>query len=220
MRIALALAIIAILALGVIRVLPLIVLLLMLCNCTQKSIARTDRWSEIRRRAVRYGVFTGGLFFILLYALWSEKAKALSTPAPLTLFWPMLILFTCSSLALWHAIRVRKGVISRPDLLRVGTILREPNVAIRRAMIECYGLDRFVLEAKAKILDKWKDNELISIDLPQDPERHLVALKLRCPSTAAIYIIRVPPDQRTVQGSLAWSFGLDRPEDYVLQQES
>jgi len=99
-------------------------------------------------------------------------------------------------------------------------ILREPNAEGRRNMIERYGLDRFVLDAHAKTLDKWKDNELLSIELPDDPDRRLVALKLRCPSTAAVYILRVPPKQRTVRGALAWSFGLDRPEDYVLQQES
>ena len=108
----------------------------------------------------------------------------------------------------------------RPDLLRVNIILRERNAEIRRAMIERYGQDRFVLDAHAKILDKWKHNELLSIYLPEDPDRRLVALKLRCPSTAAVYILRVPPDQRTVRGALAWSFGLDRAEDYLLQQES
>jgi hypothetical protein len=98
--------------------------------------------------------------------------------------------------------------------------LGERNAEVRRAMIERYGQDRFVLDANAKILDKWKDNELLSIDLPSDPDGRLVALKLRCPSTAAVYVLRVPPNQRTVRGALAWSFGLDRPGDYFLQQEA
>jgi len=120
----------------------------------------------------------------------------------------------------WKGIRVPDHLILRPDLLRVDMILSEANVEMRRVMIERYGLDRFVLDAHAKTLDKWKDNELLSIELPEDPDRCLIALKLRCPSTAAVYIIRVPPDQRTVQGALAWSFGLANPEHYVLRQES
>jgi hypothetical protein len=132
----------------------------------------------------------------------------------------MLVLFGCSCLALWHTIQVRKYVVVRPELLRVGMILRERNAEIRRFMIERYGFDRFVIDAKARCLDKWKDNELLSIELPDDPERRIVALKLRCPSTSALYILRVPPNQRTVRGALVWSFGLERPEDYLLQQES
>ena len=111
-------------------------------------------------------------------------------------------------------------MVWRPDLLRAGMILCERNAEVRRFLIQLYGQDRFVLEANAKTLDKWKDNELLSIELPEDPEGRLVALKLRCPSTAAVYILRGPPNQRTVRGALSWSFGLDRPEDYVLQQES
>jgi len=125
-----------------------------------------------------------------------------------------------SGLYFWNGIQVPDHVILRPDLLRVDMILNERNAEVRRVMIERYGQDRFVLDAHPTILDKWKDNELLSIDLPDGPDRRLVALKLRCPSTAAVYILRVPPDQRTVQGALAWSFDLDRPQDYDLRQES
>jgi hypothetical protein len=125
-----------------------------------------------------------------------------------------------SGLFFWNGIQVPDHVILRPDLLRVEMILSERNSEVRRAMIERYGQDRFVLHANATCLDKWQNNELLSVELPNDPDRRLVALKLRCPSTAAVYIIRVPPDQLSVRGALAWSFGLERPEDYVLQRES
>ena len=62
-------------------------------------------------------------------------------------------------------------------------------------------------------------NELLSIDLPGDAERHMVCLKVIDPSTGRTYIIRVPPAVRSVREALAWSFNLDA-EDYVLEQES
>ncbi|SRR6266700_1275788 len=123
-----------------------------------------------------------------------------------------------SGLFFWRGIRVPEKVITSP--LEVKQVLDEPNAEVRRAMMERYGLERFVLDAGARSIDKWKDNELLAIDLPHDRNRPLVALKLRCPSTQAVYIVRVPPNQKTVLGALAWSFGLDRPEDYVLQAES
>ncbi len=125
-----------------------------------------------------------------------------------------------SGLFFWHGIRVPEQVITSPQTLEVNQVLGERNAEVRRAMIERYGLDRFVLDAGARTLNRWNDNELLVIDLPEDPDQRLVALKLRCPSTSAVYIIRVPPNQKTVRGALAWSFGLDRAEDYVLQKES
>jgi len=125
-----------------------------------------------------------------------------------------------SGLYFWKGIQVPERVILRPDVMRVQDIMGERNAEVRRAMIERYGQDRFVLDAGAEVLNEWKGNELLSIDLPEDPDLRLVALKLRCPSTAAVYILRVPPDQTIVQGALAWSFGLDVPEQYVLQKES
>ena len=77
-------------------------------------------------------------------------------------------------------------------------------------------MSRLVLDAGAKVLDEWEGNELLAIELPEDPGHCLVALKLRCPSTTAVYVIRVRPDQMTVQGALAWSFGLDKPTSWFV----
>lgn len=44
--------------------------------------------------------------------------------------------------------------------------------------IERKGQDRFILDAGAKVWDEWKGNERLVIDLPEDPDRCLVALKL------------------------------------------
>jgi len=89
-------------------------------------------------------------------------------------------------------------------------------------MLERYGVDRFVLDSKAKVVDANEQHgaELVSIDLPEDPDRYLRALKLRCPSTNAVYVVRVPPEMVTAQQALAWTAGLENAEDYMLAAES
>ena len=106
------------------------------------------------------------------------------------------------------------------DKLTVEQILTETNAEIRRLMMERYGQQRFICDAKAEVLDKRGDDELIRIPLANDPEGALVALKVQCPSSGAIYVLRVPPDQTKVSSALAWTFGYERVKDYKLQAET
>jgi hypothetical protein len=131
--------------------------------------------------------------------------------------------------AMWNGIMI-------PDRYAQPTavdILTEPNAELRRVLMERYdhahGKGAFIQACGAKVLDSAVQpmpgdgpemiNELLSIDLPDDDERHMVCLKIIDPSTGRIYIIRVPPDMRTVRSALAWSFDVP-PKDYVLEQET
>jgi hypothetical protein len=112
-------------------------------------------------------------------------------------------------------------------------ILSEPNVELRRMLIERYDADRgkgsFVQAAGAKLIASAVQpmrpgqpdaiNELLSLDLPDDPDHRMVVLKVTDPSTGRTYMIRVPPNQTTVRGALAWTFNIE-PGQYVLQQET
>jgi hypothetical protein len=112
-------------------------------------------------------------------------------------------------------------------------ILSEPNVELRRMLIERYDADRgkgsFIQDAGAKLIASDVQpmrpgqpdaiNELLSLDLPGDPDRRMVVLKVTDPSTGRTYMIRVPPNQTTVSGALAWTFNIE-PGQYVLQQET
>jgi hypothetical protein len=115
----------------------------------------------------------------------------------------------------WHGTLIPERYYEKP--VTAVDILGEQNAEVRRCLMERYGIDRFVLDAGAKSIHRERDNELLAIDLRNDPDGRLVALKLRCPSTAAVYIIRVPPDQRKVREALAWSFNVS---EYVLEAES
>jgi hypothetical protein len=112
-------------------------------------------------------------------------------------------------------------------------IVAERNAELRRMLMERYeakhGKGRFIQDVGAKVIDSAVQpmrkgepdtiNELLSIDLPNDPDRRMVALKVVDPSTGRTYVLRVPPAETTVRGALAWTFNI-RPEDYVLGQET
>jgi hypothetical protein len=111
-------------------------------------------------------------------------------------------------------------------------ILSEPNVEVRRALIERYDhfheKGKFMDDCGAIVIDTAPqrmgdgtvaENQLIQVDLGDDPEGKMVALRLNDPSTQRKYIVRVPPDMRRVTQALAWC--ADVPESqYVLTQES
>jgi hypothetical protein len=132
-------------------------------------------------------------------------------------------------IAAWHGIPLPVKY-HHPD---ARLILSEPNAELRRILMERYdaghGKGRFIQDAGAKVIDSAVQpmrpgepdtiNELLWIELPDDPDRRMVALKVVDPSTGRTYILRVSPDQTTVRGALAWTFNL-KPEDYVLEQET
>jgi hypothetical protein len=132
-------------------------------------------------------------------------------------------------LAAWQGIPI-PGQYAHPTAHEV---LAEPNAELRRVLAErfdsAHGKGAFIQDCGARVIDSAVQpmrpgepdmiNELLSIDLPGDAERHMTCLKVIDPSTGRTYIIRVPPVMRTVREALAWSFNLDA-EDYVLEQES
>jgi hypothetical protein len=77
-----------------------------------------------------------------------------------------------------------------------------------------------------------KINELLVVDLPEDPDGRMVAVRVIDPSTGRQYVLRVHPELRpmlgnqfgepqemTCQNAIASTFGM-RGSDYVLAQES
>ena len=131
----------------------------------------------------------------------------------------------------WHGTRIPETYFQReaagPE------ILAERNAEVRRALIERYdelnGKGSFMRACGARVLDsavqpmhiggKPMLNELLAIELPEDPEERMVALRVICPSTAREYIIRVPPQMKSVSQALAWTFDV-KPSEYVLAQET
>jgi hypothetical protein len=152
-----------------------------------------------------------------------------------------------SCLFAWHGVRTPTKYYLRPHSAK--EILAESNAEVRRAMMERYelqhGKGKFIEDAGARVIDSCIQpmrpgepdaiNELLEIDLPDDPEERMLAIRMVDPSTGRVYINRVDPNLRplpkkdgdpfgnpqklTARNALASTFGYTG-EEYILQQES
>ncbi len=96
-------------------------------------------------------------------------------------------------------------------------ILNTENVETRRRLIEQLGYDRFLQQVGGVIRDRDTDpggeRQLIAIALEDDEP--LMLLKVICPSTAHLHVLRVPPYLRSCREAAAWIAGFDNPDDYL-----
>jgi len=116
----------------------------------------------------------------------------------------------------WRGVPIDARIAFRPETLDAREILAEPNAERRRVMMERFGLDRFMRDAKAQVLDQDRDaggpRRLLRIELPGDEP--LVCVSVVCPSTRRQYMLRVPPSIETCRQAVAWTAGFDNPDDY------
>jgi hypothetical protein len=111
----------------------------------------------------------------------------------------------------------RKEKFNKP--LTLDMIQAERNVTVRTAMISCYGLERFLTQIDAKILDIHGEYQLLSYPLDVNGWPNIRALKMVCPSTKTVYIHPVEPRCESVAKALDWMF---QTENYLerLQAEA
>jgi hypothetical protein len=116
----------------------------------------------------------------------------------------------------WRGVPVDERIAFRPETLRHDEVLAEGNAERRRVMLERYGLDRFMADAGADILDEDRDaggpRRLLRLKL--DGDEDLVCVTVVCPSTARQFVLRVPPAMRTCRQAVAWTAGFDDPRLY------
>lgn len=140
----------------------------------------------------------------------------------------------------WHGFKVPRNLLQHPERINVRRIDSEQNIEIRRAMIESYGMVRYLVESGARIIShdaagilyrkKQPRNEPIVMVrvLNSTPEpdgvmtREEAILAFGEAAQAAVnapkgtrfkeYVIRVPPTMVTASQAVAWTFGLEREE--------
>ena len=116
----------------------------------------------------------------------------------------------------WQGTTVDERTAFRPEELRAADLLRVRNVTHRRVLLERFGLDRFMHEVGGLVLDRDRDaggeRQLLSVPLPDDEPLHV--LRVNCPSTAHVYMLRVPPHVRTCRRAAAWLAGFEHERDY------
>ncbi|WP_427162594.1 DUF6745 domain-containing protein [Aliinostoc sp. HNIBRCY26] len=95
-------------------------------------------------------------------------------------------------------------------------LLTQDNAELRRVLIQGIGYTRILAELQAKELDSWKEYTFLQIDNSIDVEP-ICLLKMTCPSTGFIHVLRVPPDTNSAREAACWvNWGID-PEDFAVQ---
>lgn len=95
-------------------------------------------------------------------------------------------------------------------------ILNTENVELRRVLIEQIGYETFLQQVGGIIRDRDRDaggdRQLVCI--PFDDDEPLMMLKVMCPSTGHLHVLRVPPYMDNCHQAAAWVAGFDNPDDY------
>ncbi len=116
----------------------------------------------------------------------------------------------------WRGVHVTDRHAFASDSLTGQEILRTDNVEIRRVLIERIGYETFLQQVGGVIRDRDTDaggeRQLICIAFEDDEP--LLLLKVICPSTGHLHVLRVPPYMDTCHQSAAWIAGFDNPDDY------
>ncbi len=88
-------------------------------------------------------------------------------------------------------------------------LIEEENAEIKRVLIQGIGYEKICQELKAKTIDSWQEYTLLEIVNQIDIETiHL--LKMTCPSTGFIHVLRVPPNIKSARNAICWiNWGID-----------
>jgi hypothetical protein len=117
---------------------------------------------------------------------------------------------------LWRGVSVTDRIAFEPQSMTGQDILQLGNAELRRVMIERISYETFIEQVGGLVKDKDSDpgGDRQLLQVPFDDDEPLMVLKVTCPSTGRIYVLRVPPYMRTCRQAAAWVAGFDNPNDY------
>ncbi len=104
-------------------------------------------------------------------------------------------------------------------------LLDEDNTEIRRTLIEQLGYEKICQDLGSVNVDNWREYTLLKIDdaeiiydegYPVETEPMLL-LKMTCPSTGHIHILRVPPDMTSAEAAITWVNHGIHPDEFAIQ---
>ena len=95
-------------------------------------------------------------------------------------------------------------------------ILNVENIELRRVLIERLGYETFLQQVGGLIRSSDRDagGERQLVCIPFEDDEALMVLKVICPSTGHIHVLRVPPYIRTCREAAAWVAGFTNPDEY------
>ncbi|MEW9547415.1 DUF6745 domain-containing protein [Nonomuraea sp. NPDC050783] len=122
----------------------------------------------------------------------------------------------------WHGMPVPAGFGASMRELTPERIRAEENAELRRAMLEHFGLDRYLAESGARPLQRDETGVLWRIELPDDEPITMVEVVNSTPEpdgTRRTYFLRVPPWIQRARQGVAWTFGVEE-KDYHPERET
>ena len=109
-----------------------------------------------------------------------------------------------------HGVRLPERIICLPESITLSDINAENNVAVRRAMIERYGPERFLTESGAAEIHRDDFGTLFCMAIPEDEPLVMVKVVNSTPEPDGSfkdYFLRVPPTMERAREAVAWTFG-------------
>ena len=115
------------------------------------------------------------------------------------------------------AAKLRRDRHAFTDNISGQEILEVENVELRRILIERLGYEKFLEQVGGIVRHRDQDagGERQLISIPFEDDEPLMVLKVICPSTAHLHILRVPPYMQTCHQAAAWVAGFENPNDYA-----
>lgn len=117
----------------------------------------------------------------------------------------------------YHGIRLPEeyGKIHPKDW-QAEWLLAEKNAEVRRAIVRGIGYARLCQELQAVEIDSWREYALLEIKSGRDFEQ-IYLLKMTCPSSGDIHVLRVTPNMRQAREAIKWiNWGID-PEEFLVE---
>jgi hypothetical protein len=135
---------------------------------------------------------------------------------------PAMVYADGFALHAWHGMPVPAGFAATMTALTPERIRAEENAELRRAMLEHFGVERYLAESGAKPLQSDEAGVLWQVELPGDEPLVMVEVVNSTPEpdgTSRTYFLRVPPWVRRARQGVAWTFGLSE-EEYQPQRQT
>lgn len=96
-------------------------------------------------------------------------------------------------------------------------LLEEENAQMRSFLIREIGWEKIVEELQSNEIDTWKEYQLITIPNLELEDEEVRLLKMICPSTGHIHVLRVPPDISSAKNAITWCNWGIAPEYFTNQ---
>lgn len=115
---------------------------------------------------------------------------------------------------------VPPNIISKPDTITVEQIISHENLEIRRFMLEQYGIERFITDSGAVLIDESAYGALYEMPVKRD-RFNMVRVRnstTEPDGTLRVYFIAVPPTIQTAREAVAWTFEMKETEYHPTKQ--